>query len=74
MIHLGPFQGFKGVECGDEIYQYSTEQLLKAKTQANVEQVVIVGCGGWYYKVGYYSDHSGILSAMLELIKFHFLC
>ncbi|CAB3980622.1 Hypothetical predicted protein [Paramuricea clavata] len=38
--------GFKAVESGEEIFQYSVEEIIKAKSEANVEQVVIVGYGG----------------------------
>ncbi|XP_046843571.1 putative hydroxypyruvate isomerase [Xenia sp. Carnegie-2017] len=38
--------GFKGVESGDEIYQYSIEEIAKAKSEANVRQIVIVSFGG----------------------------
>jgi hypothetical protein len=40
------FSGFKAVESGEEIFQYSVEEIIKAKSEANVEQVVIVGYGG----------------------------
>jgi fructoselysine-6-P-deglycase FrlB-like protein len=42
------FSGFKAVESAAEIFQYSVEEITKAKSEANVQQVAIVGCGGIY--------------------------
>ena len=33
--------GFAAVECGAEIYQFSREELRKAKNEASVQQVLV---------------------------------
>ncbi|XP_028404634.1 putative hydroxypyruvate isomerase isoform X2 [Dendronephthya gigantea] len=38
--------GFKAVESGDEVYQYAVDEIKKAKSEANVQQIVMVGYGG----------------------------